>query len=186
MEEIRLYTIARMSEELGIPESTLRRYTKQFSEFIPSVGRGRKRRFKPETKEILLHIAQLFSQGLETGEVHAHLEQHYTRTIDAPVPIDQGNRHALVGDQAVHLTQALEKHSEAIIAQTAVTQETLELLRQQSDLNQTMLAALASLPNAVADEVRKQTLLSRMKRILRIDNNQEEEHINSITARGNF
>ena len=96
MENPDLYTLSRLSAELNIPESTLRRYTKQFSEFIPSVGQGRKRRFRAEAKPILLKISQYFREGLETDQVTARLEQNYQRTVDVK-DLAVTRRHGLTG-----------------------------------------------------------------------------------------
>jgi DNA-binding transcriptional MerR regulator len=157
-----------LSAELNIPESTLRRYTKQFSEFIPSVGQGRKRRFRAEAKPILLKISQYFREGLETDQVTARLEQNYQRTVDVK-DLAVTRRHGLTDDSTAELAAALEQHAQTLNIYNAVARETLEILRQQSDLHEVLINTLGRLPAEVAGEIRRHTLLARMKSILRLD-----------------
>ncbi|NMB17469.1 MAG: MerR family transcriptional regulator [Firmicutes bacterium] len=163
-----LYTISRLSAELNIPESTLRRYTRQFSEFIPSAGQGRKRRFRQEAKPILLKISQYFGEGLETDQVTARLEQSYQRTVDVR-DLAVARDHGLSEDSAAELAAALEQHAQTLNIYNAVARETLEILRQQSDLHEVLLRTVSNLPTEVAGEIRRHTLLARMKSILRLD-----------------
>ncbi|MBJ7939533.1 MerR family transcriptional regulator, partial [Bacillus cereus] len=52
MEQI-LLTISQIAKELQIPESTARYYRDRFINYIPFVGKGRAKKYRPETVEIL-------------------------------------------------------------------------------------------------------------------------------------
>ena len=51
-----LLSIADISRHFSLPESTTRYYCKRFAAFIPSVGEGRRRRYRPETLEVIAAI----------------------------------------------------------------------------------------------------------------------------------
>lgn len=55
----KLLTLKEIAKELGVPESSLRKYREIFSAFIPSVGSGRSRRYREEAIEILNEIRNL-------------------------------------------------------------------------------------------------------------------------------
>lgn len=56
--EPNLLTIAELSRSLALPESTTRYYCNRFAAHLPSVGEGRRRRYKPEAFEKLRAIAE--------------------------------------------------------------------------------------------------------------------------------
>lgn len=56
-QETRLLTIAELARSLELPESTTRYYCNRFADHLPSVGEGRRRRYKPEALETLRTIA---------------------------------------------------------------------------------------------------------------------------------
>lgn len=53
-----LLTIAELARILDLPESTTRYYCNRFAAHLPSVGEGRRRRYKPEAQEALRGIAR--------------------------------------------------------------------------------------------------------------------------------
>ena len=53
-----LLTIADLARILDLPESTTRYYCNRFADHLPSVGEGRRRRFKPEALNVLRTIAE--------------------------------------------------------------------------------------------------------------------------------
>ena len=75
-------TVVDMARQLGIPESTARYYVKNFSEFIPGHGSGRKRRYDPQALEILSIIVGYFKSNMTATEVEERLSADFTREID--------------------------------------------------------------------------------------------------------
>lgn len=80
--EKQLLTIAEIAKRLDIPESTARFYRDRFEDFIPSVGEGRKKRYKPETVEILQFIADGFKHNLTTADIENGLASMVARNIE--------------------------------------------------------------------------------------------------------
>ena len=77
MAENRLYSVAAIAKLLDVPESTLHYWKNRFDEVLPSVGRGRSKRFRPEAVEIFRTIGRLLGQGLSAADVRAELIRHY-------------------------------------------------------------------------------------------------------------
>jgi DNA-binding transcriptional MerR regulator len=75
--ENRLYSVAAIAKLLDVPESTLHYWKNRFDEVLPSVGRGRSKRFRPEAVEIFRAIGRLLGQGLSAADVRAELIRHY-------------------------------------------------------------------------------------------------------------
>ncbi|MDM5292335.1 MerR family transcriptional regulator [Peribacillus simplex] len=50
--EKQLLTMAQIAKKLNLAESTARFYRNRFEDYIPSVGEGRKKRYRPETIEV--------------------------------------------------------------------------------------------------------------------------------------
>jgi DNA-binding transcriptional MerR regulator len=88
MEE-NLLTISAIAQKIGIAESTVRYYRDRFSDFIPSVGEGRFRRYKPEALEILRLIAESLRSGRTAIETQALLEYKYQRVLQVHMESQQ-------------------------------------------------------------------------------------------------
>lgn len=80
--EQQLLTMAQIAKELGLAESTARFYRDRFEDFIPSVGEGRKKRYKPETVEVLRFIADGFNRNLTTADIEGRLTRVFARNIE--------------------------------------------------------------------------------------------------------
>lgn len=78
----KLYTIAEMAKISNIPESTLRFYRDKYSEFIPYVGDGRKRRYKVQALEALRIIAEESNRSTTAEEIAERLSQYFTRFVE--------------------------------------------------------------------------------------------------------
>ena len=53
-----LLSIADISRHFSLPESTTRYYCKRFAAYIPSVGEGRRRRYRHETLTVIAAILE--------------------------------------------------------------------------------------------------------------------------------
>jgi DNA-binding transcriptional MerR regulator len=80
-----LLTIAEIAKELQIPESTVRYYRDRFINYIPYVGEGRGRRYRPETVEVLRFIAEGFNRGLTAIDI----EEGLIRTVAKNVEMEE-------------------------------------------------------------------------------------------------
>lgn len=78
----KLLSIAKISRELNIPESTLHYWKNRFSEFLPSIGKGRQKRFRPEAVDVFRTISEMLSLGHTTKDVKSELASMYPINID--------------------------------------------------------------------------------------------------------
>ncbi|PGQ38649.1 hypothetical protein COA05_10440 [Bacillus thuringiensis] len=81
MEQI-LLTISQIAKELQIPESTARYYRDRFINYIPFVGKGRAKKYRPETVEILRFIAEGFNRNLTAMEIEEGLSRMVARNVE--------------------------------------------------------------------------------------------------------
>lgn len=82
----KLLTIAEIAKELNIPESTARYYRDRFLDYIPYVGKGRGKRYRPETIEILRFIAEGFNRNLTATDIEEGLSLMVARNIEIEQP----------------------------------------------------------------------------------------------------
>jgi DNA-binding transcriptional MerR regulator len=75
--ENRLYSVAAIAKILDMPESTLHYWKNRFDDVLPSVGRGRNKRFRPEAVDIFRAIGRLLGQGLSAADVKTELARQY-------------------------------------------------------------------------------------------------------------
>ncbi len=80
----KLYTIKELSSILNVPESTLRYYRDRFEEFIPVVGKGRKRRYKKESIEIFKQIIKGYEEDLTTKQIRNNLLKKLSKEDSEP------------------------------------------------------------------------------------------------------
>ncbi len=76
-----LYSLLAISKELGIAESTLRYYVRNFDEYIPYIGEGRGRKYKPEAIEVLRTIAKMFKNNQSVTNIANQLSLKFPRNI---------------------------------------------------------------------------------------------------------
>ncbi|MGM2833139.1 MerR family transcriptional regulator [Bacillus cereus group sp. Bce025] len=77
-----LLTISQIAKELQIPESTARYYRDRFINYIPFVGKGRAKKYRPETVEILRFIAEGFNRNLTAMEIEDGLSRMVARNVE--------------------------------------------------------------------------------------------------------
>ena len=76
-----LLSIADIARHFALPESTTRYYCKRFASFIPSVGEGRRRRYRPETVEIISTILEEMKKSRTASTVEEALASRYPRNV---------------------------------------------------------------------------------------------------------
>lgn len=85
-EAVKLTELAR---DLGIAESTARRWAGALSDLMPSTGKGAARRFHPQAGQVLARAKALFEEGFTTEQVSEALHQEFAATVEvAPVTED--------------------------------------------------------------------------------------------------
>ncbi|MCR5562701.1 MAG: MerR family transcriptional regulator [Desulfovibrio sp.] len=78
-----LLSIADISRQFSLPESTCRYYCKRFSAYIPAVGEGRRRRYRTETKEVIAAILEEMKRSRTASAVEEALAQRFPRNTPA-------------------------------------------------------------------------------------------------------
>ncbi len=68
-----LRTLRDIAQQLQLPESTVRYYRDAFAAYVPTVGRGRRRRYPTEAAEVLGEIANLYAAGRTREDIEAAL-----------------------------------------------------------------------------------------------------------------
>ncbi|MBC17736.1 putative transcriptional regulator, MerR family [Pseudodesulfovibrio profundus] len=79
----KVLSVAEIARELELPESTVHYWKNRFAQHLPSIGRGRQKRFKPEALEIFANISRLLKEGHTARDVMEQLSQSYPLQADA-------------------------------------------------------------------------------------------------------
>ena len=78
-----LLSIADISRHFSLPESTTRYYCKRFAQFIPSVGDGRRRRYRRETLDVISAILEQMHKSRTAAAVEDALIARFPRNAVA-------------------------------------------------------------------------------------------------------
>lgn len=78
---MKLLTLAEIAKEIDVPESTVRFYRDKFDDFIPSVGKGRSKRYKVEALDVLRFIAEGFKRNETATMIQERLSIEFARTV---------------------------------------------------------------------------------------------------------
>lgn len=79
----KVLSVAEIARELELPESTVHYWKNRFAQHLPSVGKGRQKRFKPEAVEVFATISRLLKEGHTARDVMDQLSQDYPLQADA-------------------------------------------------------------------------------------------------------
>ena len=99
-----LLTIKEIAQRLNVPESNIRYYRDKFERFLPYVGEGRKRRYKPEALEIFAFIVNEFAQNKSSEEVEKILAQKFSQNPQISFEENENISPKLFRDNHFHLS----------------------------------------------------------------------------------
>ena len=119
-----LLSIADISRHFSLPESTTRYYCKRFAAFIPSVGEGRRRRYRKETLEVVAAILEEMQKSRTAAAVEVALESRFPRNALA---LSNGHECAPLGGEGQSLLSAGALH--LLERQTHALELIAELMR---------------------------------------------------------
>lgn len=77
-----LLTLKEIAKRLEVPESNLRYYKNRIGSFLPSVGKGRRRRYLPEAMEVFARTIQLVQEGMTLDRVYTYLAQEQPLEVE--------------------------------------------------------------------------------------------------------
>ena len=83
-----LLSIADISRHFSLPESTTRYYCKRFAHFIPSVGDGRRRRYRRETLDVIAAVLEQMQKSRTAVAVEDALNARFPRNAVAVADAD--------------------------------------------------------------------------------------------------
>lgn len=131
----RLYSLADIARELGLPHSTVRYYRDRFADYFPTVGEGRNRRYRPEAIAVVRTIAAAMSQGMTVEQVEELLAQNFPCNVSPsqqqpvatqqPLPYTPQQIAAMINAMATAI-QALNQSVQQIAAAVERIEERLE------------------------------------------------------------
>ncbi|MBO8183423.1 MAG: MerR family transcriptional regulator [Archaeoglobus sp.] len=75
--------IADVAKQVGIPETTARRYAELFKEYLHHKTFGRTKKYKPEAVQIMQKISGLYQEGKTTEEIREILGYELPQVVDA-------------------------------------------------------------------------------------------------------
>lgn len=81
-QENSLLSIADIARHFDLPESTARYYCKRFAEHIPSVGEGRRRRYRPETLDVIALVLEEMQKSRTAASVEELLAVQFPRNVE--------------------------------------------------------------------------------------------------------
>lgn len=112
-----LLSIADISRHFSLPESTTRYYCKRFAAFIPSVGEGRRRRYRPETLEVIAAILEQMRKSRTAASVENALLARFPRNalaVSKPEPCQTQAEHPVAELLPAAALRLLERQTLAL------------------------------------------------------------------------
>lgn len=187
MADNRLYSVAAIAKLLDVPESTLHYWKNRFDDVLPSLGRGRNKRFRPEAVEIFQAIGRMLGQGMSCADAKAELAKQYPVNVAtsepepaAVAPIQtcdtgDGGAVAVATRIGAEIAKSLHSHIHQLQAPpvAALPDETTESLRDE-------LTAMRS-ENAVLQE-KMQLLEAELVRLRKDRRDLEDYLVEKINA----
>jgi len=131
-----LLTVAEIAKRVGIAESNVRYYRDRFEEFMPFTGKGRNRRYLPQTVEIIQTIAEGYGNNLTANQIAETLSRLYPINqtgTEEPQQLATTRPQPLTGEVANALSELLSSLQETATAinRLADNQEEVRLLREE-------------------------------------------------------
>jgi DNA-binding transcriptional MerR regulator len=124
-----LYSIAEMSRLLKIRESTARYYRDRHPEYFHYTGKGRKKRYTPETLEALRYICEQANNSRTAEEINEGLQAQFKREIN----ITDITAVTTAGEQQIQLMNTLTNTLKEIADQKQEIQSLREEVKELRD-----------------------------------------------------
>jgi len=109
---VELLTIADIAKRLELPESTVRYYRDRFAPYVPSVGEGRGRRYRPEALAVLRFIADALRSIAEETTQHLLDELRKTAAELRSVADENAALRKEIENQQQQMAATLEREHE--------------------------------------------------------------------------
>lgn len=121
-----MLTIAAIAKQLNIPESTIRFYRDRFSSFIPVIGTGRNKRYRPEAVQVLHYIAEAYKRNEPQWQVEEALGRMVAVNIEV-TDVSAMTTAAAQQQQSYDLTEQFK----SVLGQMATAMEVMAIQKQE-------------------------------------------------------
>ena len=167
-----LLSIADISRHFSLPESTTRYYCKRFAAFIPSVGEGRRRRYRKETLEVVAAILEEMQKSRTAAAVETALDARFPRNALALTDQQEcapvmASGQSLLPVGALHLLER-QTHALELIA------ELMRLFLERGPFTTAGASALGQ------EQERLRTDLDTLRRLLQNAEKTQEEDLEQL------
>jgi len=163
-----LLTLKEIARQLGVPESNLRYYKNKIGDFLPSVGKGRRRRYLPESIDVFKRTVELVNEGMTLDRVYKHLSQEQPPELDS---VSSTSRDEFAKQIAEKIAASLG-HSTTAAGSTGEAHSTDTLNQQLGLIRDELASARASIEEK---EIRNRELASRLEELIREKDRLESE-----------
>ena len=112
-----LLSIADISRHFSLPESTTRYYCKRFSLYIPSVGDGRRKRYRRETLDVISIILEHMEKSRTASAVEEALQERFPSNAVALAeahPVEPAQTDAVGSALSAAALQFMERQTRAM------------------------------------------------------------------------
>lgn len=155
------YTLKQISQELSIPEASVRYYRDALADFLPTIGNGRNRRYPEETLDLLAEASSLIrDDGLTLEQVGELWAESKALTINATGATDATSASATQQQDSNQIQPSVDPIELLSIFSTGVAQ----LVEQEGNNNRnTMQAGFTQVAEAISNNATLQQELSEAR-----------------------
>ncbi len=127
----KMLTVSELSKITEIPESTVRRYLTRFEAYFPFDARGKGKKYRPDSIEVLKQIAVLYSEGYQANEIEPMLANRFPFTInDSPETTTQP-QHKSVEQQFEEFKEQQGEFNRQLLEKLELQQEYIKKLLEE-------------------------------------------------------
>lgn len=153
MEIKRTYSLVDVAERLAKPRTTLADWSRQFREFLPTVGSGRSIRYTEEAVEVFGLIAKMKDANEPPEIIREQLRGVVTEIVVQMTDDDDGKPYLMqLASEVDQLKRAVVMLAEQI---QAMTTENDEARRQVAAATEHLTERIAEVADDLRDDIRK-------------------------------
>jgi len=134
-------TLPQLARELGVADSTARRWASSFPDLLPTKGHGSARRFHPQARDVLKRVQSLYTAGFNTDQVAELLQREFPATVDV----------VTVSETQAHERKDIVGLQSAIVA---IFEQQTEIREQMVKMEQYFIQELTETETRLEDELR--------------------------------
>ena len=109
-----LMTIKEIADRLGVPESNIRYYRDKYECFLPFVGKGRKRRYRPEAVGVFERIIQAVHEQHSPEQIASALRGESAAARPVQQPSELSRLESVLGNHLREQVRALTRLTEIL------------------------------------------------------------------------